>query len=49
MNFDTLISLPTALEVIAKMPEGQYKDMAVCGLALTQALDSFNTMAPIVG
>jgi hypothetical protein len=41
MNFDTLMQLPSALEVIARMPEGQYQDMAICGLALTKALDSF--------
>jgi hypothetical protein len=28
-NFSTLISLPKAKEIIGKMPEGKYKDMAM--------------------
>jgi hypothetical protein len=28
-NFQTLIGLPDARKLIAKMPDGQYKDMAV--------------------
>lgn len=28
MNFETLIGLPKAKEIVEKMPEGQYKDMA---------------------
>lgn len=33
-NFSTLISLPKAAEIIGKMPEGKYKDMAIFSLAM---------------
>lgn len=36
MNFEALISLPTAQRVIADCPEGKYRDMAVFALALKQ-------------
>jgi hypothetical protein len=38
MNFDTLIDLPNAIALIAKMPEGEYKRMAIAGLALNRAV-----------
>lgn len=43
MNFQVLVSLPNALEVISKLSEGQYKRMAIAGLALRKALDELWT------
>jgi hypothetical protein len=34
MNFETLISLPNAEQIVARCPEGQYRDMATFALAL---------------
>jgi len=33
-NFSTLVQLPKAMEIIDKMPEGKYKDMAIFCLAV---------------
>lgn len=38
MNFKTLISLPDAEELLGKMPEGKYKEMAVFALVIKTAL-----------
>lgn len=36
MNFDTLITLPRAEQIIQDLPTGKYRDMAIWGLALLQ-------------
>jgi len=39
MNFETLISLPNALELISQLGDGQYKRMAVFALAVNKLID----------
>jgi hypothetical protein len=38
MNFVTLINLPNAIEVVAKLPEGEYRSMAITGLGIRYAI-----------
>jgi hypothetical protein len=38
MNFVTLINLPNAIEVVAKLPEGEYRNRAITGLAIRYAI-----------
>ncbi len=38
MNFDVLISLPTAKELVEKMEPGRYREMAAYALALSEVI-----------
>lgn len=39
LNFDTLLTLPKAEEIIGKLDEGMYRNMAMSGLALMRAME----------
>lgn len=42
-NFYTLLNLPKNVEVIAKMPEGKYREMAIFGLAVKEFMNAKNS------
>ena len=37
-NFNVLVSLPNAVEVMAKLPEGEYRKQAIFTMAMRQAV-----------
>ncbi len=39
MNFDTLLALPTARQIIERMQPGQYRNMAIYALALSEVIE----------
>ncbi len=43
MNFQALVSLPNALEIVGRCPDGEYKEMAIAALALKKVLAEAKT------
>ena len=37
-NFNVLVSLPNAVEIMAKLPEGEYRKQAIFVMAMRQAV-----------
>lgn len=45
MNFDTLVSLPSVMKLVCKMPEGEYRRMMIYALALKEVYRGTNAPA----
>ncbi len=43
-NFERLVTLPNAMEIVDKMDEGKYRDMAIFAMAMVQALKKEQTV-----
>ena len=41
-NFKILISMPNAVEVVSKLPEGEYRRMAIFGIAYVKVMEKTN-------